>query len=97
MNDQTNQQFLLRYLAMKAKELYRENIGYRMFVERLKEMGITDVDEVLDTAKDNPQVESAATAFSQAIDSRLPPSPSSEDDAFVEWIRVQGLDRGPIH
>jgi|ERR1700722_11656065 hypothetical protein len=92
------QRFLTRYLAKKAKSLYRENLALRMFVEKLKEMGYRDVDAILDSAKGSPEAGLAANAFDQAIDSKMPPSLEvDEDQVLVKWIQDSGLDKGNLN
>ncbi|WP_158945818.1 hypothetical protein [Granulicella sp. S190] len=94
MTDQ-EQRWLTLYLAKKAKSLYRENLALRMLVEKLKEIGYRDVDEILDSAKGSPEAESAANAFDQAIDSRMPPFlEADEDQAFGKWLQDYGFGQG---
>ncbi len=90
--------FLTRYLADKAKSLYRENLAYKTLVQHLKEQGFQDLDLTLDSAKDSLPLESAAIAFERAIDARMPPSlEADEDQAWRKWIQDHGLDQGTRH
>jgi hypothetical protein len=90
--------WLLHFLAEKSKSLYRENLAHRAFAQYLKDQGYQGVDEILNDARNSPEVESIASAFSQAIDAKMPSIlEGDENQALVEWIQGSGLDQGTSH
>jgi len=78
---------MLRVLAKQAKTQYRELLVYRAFAQYLNLRGYQGVDELLEDARNSQEVESAAVAYAQAIDFKIPPSGGEPlDGALKKWL-----------
>jgi hypothetical protein len=88
MNEE-GQKRLIRYLAKRVKELYRELLVHRGFVQLLKEIGYQDVDSILESARQSPAVQERYEAYFRGFDELIPPV----DEDFEEQALRELLQR----
>jgi hypothetical protein len=98
MTPEQEQLYLLRYLAKKSKELYRDSLVLKAVQEYLKENQVTLFESIVEECRASKEVEVTAALFDLAIESKMPPSfEVDEDQALRKWIQDQGLDQGTRH
>jgi hypothetical protein len=92
--DENQQKRFLHFLVRQVKELYPENLLYRAFAERLRELGYQDVDTILEDARQSRANRAKCEAYLHGLDELIPPFHEDiENQAFVELIQRLGLDR----
>jgi hypothetical protein len=97
MTAEQEQIYLLRYLAKKVKELYRESLVFQKVSDTLREDVPVFAEIVADTRKSH-EIEVQVALFEIAIDAKIPPiSEESLNREAVEMIQALGLDRGTHH
>jgi hypothetical protein len=78
---------IIRVLAKLTKSQYRELLAYRMFAQYLKLQGFSDADELIESARQSPELDRASADFDQAIDSKMPPFDEElQDEALRKWL-----------
>jgi hypothetical protein len=98
MTPEQEKDFLLRYLAKKSKEFYRDSLVLKTVREYLKEHQVTLFENIVEECRASKEVEVTAALFDLVIDSKMPPSLEvDEDSALRKWIQDQGLDQGTHH
>jgi len=98
MTPEQEQLYLLRYLAKKSKELYRDSLVLRAVQKYLKDNQVTEFEEIVDQCRASGAVEVTAALFDLVIESKMPPFlEADEDSALRKWIQDQGLDQGTHH
>jgi hypothetical protein len=97
MTSEEEQRFLLRYLAKKVKELYRESLVFQAVSETLRE-DVPAFAEIVADARSSHEIDVQSVLFEIAIDAKIPPiSEESLNREAAEVIQALGLDRGTLH
>lgn len=86
MNDEEQKQFI-RYLAKRVKELHRELLVHQAFAQYLKLKGYRDVDEIIESARQSPEVEARCEAYFRGFDELIPPAEDFEEQALRELLQ----------
>jgi hypothetical protein len=86
MNDEEQKQFI-RYLARRVKEIYRELLVHQGFAQYLKLEGYRDVDELIESARQSPEVQARCEAYFRGFDELIPPAVDLEEQALQELLR----------
>ena len=86
--DEREQRQLIRFLAKEVKTYWRELLAHRMFVLIVQESGLPGVQEMLDTARNSPELQREFDKHFAGFDELLPP-PDEEFDAEVERLLAQ--------
>ena len=95
MNEEEQKRFI-RYLAKRVKELQRELLVHQAFVQYLKLEGYRDVDEIIESARQSPEVQAKHEAYFRGFDELIPPSVDLEEEALRELLRGWKPD-GPVN
>lgn len=77
--DEREQRQFIRFLANEVKTYWRELLVHRMFVETLKESGLPGVQEILDTARNSPELQIEVDKHFAGFDALLPPADGDFD------------------
>jgi len=97
MTPEQEQEFLLRYLEKKVKELYRDSLVLRKAQEILRE-DVPAFAEIVEDIRKSHETEVQVALFDVAISAKLPsPLPVDEETAWQKWIQDRGLDQGTHH
>jgi len=97
MTNEEEQRFLLRYLAKKVKELYRESLVFWAVSETLRE-DVPAFAGIVADVRSSREIDVQAVLFEIATDAKIPPiSEESLNREAVEVIQALGLDRGTLH
>ena len=78
MDDQEQRRFI-RFLAKEVKSYWRELMVYRLFVRILEQSGLPGVQEILDTARNSPELQKAFDEHFAGFDELLPPADGDFD------------------
>ncbi|MDE3186969.1 MAG: hypothetical protein KGM96_05510 [Acidobacteriota bacterium] len=77
--DEQEQRRFIRFLAKEVKSYWRELMAYRLFVEILEESGLPGVQEILETARNSPELQNAFDKHFADFDALLPPADGDFD------------------
>jgi len=83
---------IIRLLARLTKSQYRELLAHRMLVQRLKDQRLLDqdhhsMDELLESARQSPELKKTSAEYDAAIGSKIPPSDEVPlDEALMKWL-----------
>jgi hypothetical protein len=83
MNDEQQKRFI-RYLAKRMKTLHRELLAHQAFAQYLKENGYQDVDAIIESARQSPEVQASHNAFFHGFDELIPPA---DEDILEQDLR----------
>jgi len=94
--DDLEQRAIIHILAKQAKNQYRELLAHRMLAQYLKDHGYKDqdqrdVDEILESARQSPELQAASAKYEQAVDSKIPPF----DEVSLEKVLQKWLEALP--
>jgi hypothetical protein len=76
----------IRAFADQAKKYYREWLVYRAVFQYLKDAGNEGMDELLESARQSPELNEVSEAYAVAVDSKMPPSSEVLLDELLQFL-----------
>ena len=78
---------IINALARLTKNQYRELLVHRAFAQYAKELGFLDVDEIIESARQSPEVRDRCEAYARALDAQIPPFDEElQEEALRKWL-----------
>jgi hypothetical protein len=94
--DASEQRSLIHFLAKEMKAYNRELMAYQLFAHMLKQAGVVGVEEILEKARQSPEVQARFDKNFEGFDELLPPpDPSYEDQVKEILLKWNSKDRLP--